>query len=157
MPDIFTPLQIKSKELKNRIVMGAAERAGFTYEDGLIPRMANKAVRACAAAPFSVLHSIFEHRFDLSAGIASIKLVHDIQKRGKIIFYRIGAVHTIVDSNETNTLVRKDHFGVKTYLEIIPSETAHVLYQNNRHIARIDFVQHSVEARSIEVCPEVVR
>ncbi len=25
MPDIFTPLLIKSKELKNRIVMGAAE------------------------------------------------------------------------------------------------------------------------------------
>ena len=36
MPDIFTPLQIKSKELKNRIVMGAAERVGFTYEDGLM-------------------------------------------------------------------------------------------------------------------------
>jgi len=36
MPGIFTPLQIKSKELKNRIVMGAAERVGFTYEDGLM-------------------------------------------------------------------------------------------------------------------------
>ena len=36
MPDIFTPLQIKGKTLKNRIVMGAAERVGFTYEDGLM-------------------------------------------------------------------------------------------------------------------------
>ena len=36
MPGIFTPLQIKGKTLKNRIVMGAAERVGFTYEDGLM-------------------------------------------------------------------------------------------------------------------------
>lgn len=36
MTDIFTPLQIKGKTLKNRIVMGAAERVGFTYEDGLM-------------------------------------------------------------------------------------------------------------------------
>lgn len=36
MPDIYTPLQIKGKTLKNRIVMGAAERVGFTYEDGLM-------------------------------------------------------------------------------------------------------------------------
>jgi 2,4-dienoyl-CoA reductase-like NADH-dependent reductase (Old Yellow Enzyme family) len=36
MPGIFTPLQIKGKTLKNRIVMGSAERVGFTYEDGLM-------------------------------------------------------------------------------------------------------------------------
>ena len=36
MTDIYTPLKIKGKELKNRIVLGPAEREGYSYDDAIM-------------------------------------------------------------------------------------------------------------------------
>lgn len=36
MADIFTPIKIRNTVIKNRIVMAAAERAGLTYDGGLM-------------------------------------------------------------------------------------------------------------------------
>ena len=38
-----------------------------------------------AAAPHAVFHPGFEYRLDFVAGIFRIPLVHDVQKRGKVI------------------------------------------------------------------------
>jgi len=61
-------------------------------------------VRNTAATPFAILHPGLEHRTNFVAGVLGIPLVHDIQKRGKVIVCGISTVNIIVDSDEPNTL-----------------------------------------------------
>ena len=44
----------------------------------------------------------FEHRADFPAGVAGVKLVHDVAERGKIII-AFQTVHTVIDGDQPDT------------------------------------------------------
>ena len=88
---------------------------------------------------------------DLPASILGIPLVDHIQERGKLILCRVVAVHIAVDSDESDTFLRKVDLSVKADFQIVSSESAHVLDDHGADQTGINIGQHLHEARSVEV------
>ena len=77
-----------------------------------------------------------------------IRLIHDVQKRGEVVF-SVLAVHTVIDGNEPDAALTKD-FHDLTDFEIIAPQAAHVLDDDRLHISSLDFLHHSGEAGTVE-------
>lgn len=71
---------------------------------------------------------------DLLGSITSVKIVHDIEEWSKIIFGLIGAVHAVVDSNETNAVLREGDLRIEAHTEVITTHSAEVFYKDNAHL-----------------------
>ena len=89
-----------------------------------------------------------EHGFYLPAGITGIKLIHDVQKRGEVIF-PILAIHAVIDGNEADTALTKDFHDLADF-EIVPPQTAHVLDDDRLHVPSLDFLHHGGEAGAVK-------
>ena len=76
--------------------------------------------------------------FLLPAEITKIKLVHDIQDRGKLATILIGAVNAVADSDETDAMLPEEYFGVISGLQVIASDPAHVFRQHSRDLSRFN-------------------
>ena len=87
----------------------------------------------------------------MEAQITKIPFVHDIQEGSEVILHRIGAVHIVVDCNEAHTFVGEHDLSVETNLKVVSSKAAHVLHDDGRDVTGLDFLQHFVECRTIEV------
>ena len=61
------------------------------------------------------------HGTDLLAGVLRIPLIDDVPKRSELII-TLGAVHTIVDSNKVNVMLREHDLGIHTHLQIITAQ-----------------------------------
>lgn len=53
-------------------------------------------------------------------------VLHDVQKRSEVIVLRGGAVHIVVDSYETNALLREKNLCVVANLQVISAKTTKV-------------------------------
>ena len=62
------------------------------------------------------------HGTDLLAGVLRIPLIDDVPKRSELII-TLGAVHTIVDSNKVNVMLREHDLGIHAQLQIITAQT----------------------------------
>ena len=71
---------------------------------------------------------------DLLGGITSVKIVHDVQKGSEIILGLIGAVHAVVDGNETNAVLREGDLRVEAHTEIVTTHATEVFYKDNAHL-----------------------
>ena len=71
---------------------------------------------------------------DLLACITSVKVVHDIQKGSEIILGLIGAVHAVVDGNETNAVLREGDLRIEAHTEIVTTHATEVFYKDNAHL-----------------------
>ena len=49
-------------------------------------------------------------------------VLHDVQKRSKIVVRRVCAVHIVVDGDEANALFREKDFRVVANLQVIPAK-----------------------------------
>ena len=117
----------------------------------LIARFSLVAIGNGAAAPQPFLHSGLEYRLDFVAGVLCVPLVHDVQKRSEVIVLRGGAVHIVVDSYETNALLREKNLRVIADLQVISAKTAEVFYNQDFHMTCFDFFQQGGKAGTVEI------
>lgn len=85
-----------------------------------------------AGLPLCLKHCAY-----LAACVFGIKFVKNIDERGHVVFSLVCTIYTVVDSNETNVGIGKHHFRVHTDLQIITSQTAHILYNDRADSALI--------------------
>ena len=78
------------------------------------------------------------------------RVLHNVQKRGKVVISLLVAVDTIVDGDKPNALVSEHDIGVKANLEIVPPETAHVLDDDGCHVPGLHLGNHGLEAVPVE-------
>ena len=64
----------------------------------------------------------FEHSPDFAAGILGIELIENVDERCHVIFGAVDAVHAVVDGDEADVGIGKDHLGVHTDLQIISAK-----------------------------------
>ena len=117
----------------------------------LIARFSLVAIGNGAAAPQPFLHSGLEYRLDFVAGVLCVPLVHDVQKRSEVIVLRGGAVHIVVDSYETNALLREKNLRVIADLQIVSTKTTEILYHKGLHSSGFDFFQQGGKAGTVEI------
>ena len=90
-----------------------------------------------------------KRRADFLAGVTGVPLVHDISERSKLIV-PFESVHAVVQGNQPG-IVLPQHFHIGADLQIITTEAAHVLYDNDRYSVSFDFSNHLLKARSVEL------
>lgn len=95
----------------------------FIHNKGLLIAVGSLvAVGDGAAAPQAVLHSGLKDSLNFVAGVLCVVLVHDVQKRSKIVVRRVCAVHIVVDGDEANALFREKDFRVVADLQVISAQ-----------------------------------
>lgn len=96
---------------------------------------------------------------DLLGSITSVKIVHDIEEWSKIIFGLIGAVHAVVDSNETNAVLREGDLRIEAHTEVITTHSAEVFYKDNAHLTGFNVGNQPfpIWTLKIRAAPSVVR
>ena len=124
----------------------------LVHDKGLfIARFSLVAIGNGAAAPQPFLHSGLEYRLDFVAGVLCVPLVYDVQKRSEVIVLRGGAVHIVVDSYETNALLREKNLCVVANLQIVSAKTTEILYHKGLHSSGFDFFQQGGKTGTIKV------
>ena len=78
-------------------------------------------------------------------------VLDDIQERSKIVILLISAVHSAVHSNETDIMFGEKHFRVETDFQIVSTDTAHILGDDNTDIIILNQLNHSFPIGSVEV------
>ena len=81
------------------------------------------AIGNTAGATLTVPHAGIKDRLDLVAGVLGIKLVHDIEERGKVVVGGVIAVYAVIDSDEAHILLGEKDFRIKSNFQIIPAKT----------------------------------
>ena len=89
---------------------------------------------------------------DLLAGVLHIELIDDVQKRREVIILLVGAVHTAVDGNEADVVLRKHHLGIEADLKVVATDAAHVLSKDDTDLPRFDQRDHPLPVGTVEVC-----
>ena len=78
-------------------------------------------------------------------------VLHDVQKRSEVVVLRGGAVHIVVDSYETNALLREKNLRVIADLQVISAKTTKVFYNQDFHMTCFDFFQQGGKAGTVEI------
>ena len=121
----------------------------------IVLRVFQIAVRRIRAERLSSLALCLEYGTDFLARILGVELVHDVEERGEIALGLACAVHAVVDGNEPHIRLRECYLGVVSHLQIVPSETAQVLYDKRPDPAFIDHADEPLPIRSCEGGPTV--
>ena len=66
-------------------------------------------------------------RFLFPATVPDVPLIHDVQKGRKFPRIVVKTVHTVGNSDKPNTLLPKQDFRIKSCLQVISPDPAHVL------------------------------
>ena len=90
----------------------------------------------------------FEHGVDFPAGVAGVKLVHNVTERGKIII-AFQTVHTIVDGNQPDAALPQNLHDL-TDFQIVAPQATHVLYDDGLHPSGLDFLHHCQKAGTVK-------
>ena len=64
----------------------------------------------------------------------------------------IGAVHAVVDGNETNICSRQNNLGAETYLEVVSAQSVHVLYDDRIDFSFIYKIHKALPVRRVKSC-----
>ena len=91
---------------------------------------------------------------DLLGSIAGVHFVENIADSGKLILAP-GAVNAVIDGNKVYAKLREKNIRIHTHLQIITPETAHILYNDALDLARLNIGKHTLETRTVEVCPRI--
>ena len=89
-----------------------------------------------------------EHGADFPAGVAGVKLVHNVAERGKIII-AFQTVHTVIDGDQPDTALPQNLHDLADF-QIVTPQAAHVLYNDGLHSSGLDFLHHRQKARAVK-------
>ena len=87
----------------------------------------------------------------LFAAILDIELIDDIQERSELIVLLIGAVHTAVDSNKPDIVLRECDLGIHSDFQIITTDAAHVLRNDRTDLSLFHQHHHTLPVGSLKV------
>ena len=96
----------------------------------------------------------FHNGTNLFAGIFGIKIVKNIANYGKIVV-SFGAVHRIVDGDESHIVAGKDDFRKPADLQIVSAKSAHVLNNPSANQTLLHQGKPLLDPRAVEVRPGV--
>ena len=86
-----------------------------------------------------------------AAQITKIPFVHDIEERRKLITVLVIAVHAVGNRNKVNAMLTEEHFRVKTGLQIISADSAHVLYDHMGDLTGFNICFQLLPCGTIEI------
>ena len=95
------------------------------------------------------LHLI-RHR-NLARLVTQVPLRHDIEKRCELSRAAVVAVYVVGDSDEVDAMLTEEHFRIKAGLQIITTDTAHVLYKNSGNPAGLNIRDQPLPVRAIKI------
>jgi hypothetical protein len=77
------------------------------------------------ASPLAFLTALI-----FAARVLGVEFIKDVDKRRHVIVLMAVAVHTVVDGDEADICIREDHLRVHSDFEVVPSKSAHILYND---------------------------
>ena len=89
-----------------------------------------------------------EHGADFPAGVAGVKLVHNVAERGKIII-AFQTVYTVIDGNQPDTALPQNLHDLADF-QIVTPQAAHVFDNNGLHPSGLDFLHHRQKAGAVK-------
>ena len=78
-------------------------------------------------------------------------VLDDVPKRGKLVVALL-TVHSIVDSNKVNIVLREHDLSIHSHLQVVTAQTGHILDNDPLDKAGFDIRNHLLEARAVERC-----
>ena len=89
-----------------------------------------------------------EHGADFPAGVAGIKLVHDVAERGKIII-AFQTVYTVIDSDQPDAALPQNLHDLADF-QIVTPRRLMSLINNGLHSSGLDFLHHRQKAGTVK-------
>ena len=87
------------------------------------------------------------------AAIPQKPFVYDIKERHKFSRTAVCAVHAVADSDKPDTLLPKEDLGIKSSLEIVASDPAHVLGDDTADLPSLNVGNQPLPGRALEITP----
>lgn len=109
------------------------------------------AVRRIGSQRFTGISFGAEHSLDFLAGVFGVELVENVDERRHVVLHLICTVYTVVDGDEVDIVVREHHLRVHTYLEIVPSQPAHILYDDGADTPFVDHAEQALPVRAVKI------
>ena len=81
-----------------------------------------------------------ENGLYLVARVLGIPFIHDIEKWSEVVIVLLFTINAVIDSDESDILVRKHNLRVEADLQIISSESAHILNDNHSDFTGLDIL-----------------
>ena len=105
---------------KAKLVNLLHHRGGFLVYNKILVLVHHIAVNRLAGNRLAAHAFCSFYCFDFLARISHQPFVEQISQRGKIVVHAaVCAVHIVVDSDKTHSLLREQHFRVKPYLQVV--------------------------------------
>lgn len=120
-----------------------------------ILRVLQVAVRRIGAERLSGIALRLKHSLDFPAGILGVELVENIDEGRHVVFRAVDTVHAVVDGDEADIVGREKHLRIHTDLKVVPSEAAHILYDDDADFVLVDHADEPLPIRSVEIGPTV--
>ena len=79
-------------------------------------------------------------------------VLDDIAEGGKLVIFLI-AVHSIVDSDKMDVMLREENFRIHPHLQIVTAKAGHILYDHPLHFSGLHIRDHALEACTVERGP----
>ena len=87
------------------------------------------------------------------AAIPQKPFIYDIKERHKFSRTAVRAVHAVADSDKPDTLLPKEDLGIKSSLEIVASDPAHVLGDDTADLPSLNVGNQPLPGRALEITP----
>lgn len=84
-----------------------------------------------------------------------VRVLYDIQKGSKLVVALVGTIHTTVDCNEADIVLRKCNLGVHSYFQIVTPDPTHVFGYDDTDLAFVNHGHHALPIWSLKVCAGV--
>jgi hypothetical protein len=78
-------------------------------------------------------------------------VLYDVQKGSKLVVALVGTIHTTVDCNEADIVLRKCNLGVHSYFQIVTPDPTHVFGYDDTNLAFVHKSHHALPIRSLKV------
>ena len=98
-------------------------------------------------------------RCHLAGLVPQIPFVDDIEERGELTAVLILGIYIVGDGNEADAVLPEEYLRIKAGLQIITTDTAHVLHQDSRNLAGLNICDQPLPVRAFKIttAPTVVR
>ena len=98
---------------------------------------------------FSCIAFHFHNGTDFFAGVFSVPFIDDIAEGRKLVV-ALGTVYTIIHRNKVNIMFGKHDLRIHADLQIITSETRHILNDNTLDKTCLNICNHLLKAWAVE-------
>ena len=126
--------------------------SGFRVRDDLlgIVLCLLVAIAGPGGDPLPTLGLCFLHRPDFPTGVLGVKLVEQVFEWSKVVL-PIKTVHIVIDGNKPHTIAGEYQFSIESGLQIISTNSAHVLYQNMSHLSSFNIGDQPLPCGTLKI------